>query len=396
MKAHVVIGANYGDEGKGLMTDYLADTLKAKWVVRFNGGAQAGHTVETPAGKRHVFSHFSAGTFAGAHTFLGREFVCNPILYRKEERILRRAHGLRPRVMVHQDAQVTTHLDMMLNQVVETIRARDGKQHGSCGVGFGETIERAQYPDFASPVRVLRRHRGAFEQHLKKLIHEWVPMRAAQLGIEDDPLLKESMAVATHPDLLNASIEDTLYFLEDAWCTRDAGLLRGHEVVFEGAQGLALDMQRGDFPHVTRSNTGIKNVLPIAEEVGIDELDVIYATRWFLTRHGAGPLPGRVLGYFNTVDRTNVPHPYQGELRCGRFDDDTLLAMKGRIDADLGDWLGDAAPDWTAKLAVTWLDHVPLAEEPIAATRMATAVGLPLGYRAYGPTRANVWPYTGA
>lgn len=59
MEAAVVIGANYGDEGKGLITDYLAaldhsNTL----VVRFNGGAQAGHTVQTPSGLRHVFSHF--------------------------------------------------------------------------------------------------------------------------------------------------------------------------------------------------------------------------------------------------------------------------------------------------------------------------------------------------
>ena len=61
--AKTVIGANYGDEGKGLTTDYFAaehgsDAL----VVRFNGGAQAGHTVTTPDGGRHVFSHFGSGS----------------------------------------------------------------------------------------------------------------------------------------------------------------------------------------------------------------------------------------------------------------------------------------------------------------------------------------------
>lgn len=61
-----VIGANYGDEGKGLVTDALShnDTT----VVRFNGGGQAGHTVVTPDGRRHVFKHIGAGSFRGAHT----------------------------------------------------------------------------------------------------------------------------------------------------------------------------------------------------------------------------------------------------------------------------------------------------------------------------------------
>ena len=78
----IVIGANWGDEGKGLVTDALAaqagpNTL----VVRFNGGAQAGHTVTTPLGKRHVFSHMSSGTLAGASTHLSHFFITNHLFY---------------------------------------------------------------------------------------------------------------------------------------------------------------------------------------------------------------------------------------------------------------------------------------------------------------------------
>lgn len=81
-RADVVIGSAFGDEGKGLITDVLAaknagETL----VVRFNGGAQAGHTVTTPEGQRHVFSHIGSGTFTGSATFLSRFFVVNPILF---------------------------------------------------------------------------------------------------------------------------------------------------------------------------------------------------------------------------------------------------------------------------------------------------------------------------
>ena len=84
MKISVVIGANYGDEGKGLATDYLASQGTKSLVVRFNGGAQAGHTVVTPDGCRHVFHHFGSGVFAEADTFLSKFFIVNPILFRTE------------------------------------------------------------------------------------------------------------------------------------------------------------------------------------------------------------------------------------------------------------------------------------------------------------------------
>ncbi len=79
MRCRAVIGANFGDEGKGLITDYLAQT-GGDVVVRFNGGAQAGHTVVTPEGRRHVFSHFGSGSFAELPTFFSQHTIVNPIL----------------------------------------------------------------------------------------------------------------------------------------------------------------------------------------------------------------------------------------------------------------------------------------------------------------------------
>src|SRR5206468_2979559 len=107
--AKVVIGANYGDEGKGLMTDYHAAHAGGDGiVVRFNGGAQAGHTVTTPGGMRHVFSHLGSGTLAGAATFLSRHFVCHPPMFFKELEKLAAA-GLRtlPPVFVDERAPVS-------------------------------------------------------------------------------------------------------------------------------------------------------------------------------------------------------------------------------------------------------------------------------------------------
>ena len=79
MRARVVIGSNFGDEGKGLTVDYLCHQ-GAGVVVRFNGGAQAGHTVCLDR-LRHVFSHFGSGTLRGVPTYLSQFFIVNPIMF---------------------------------------------------------------------------------------------------------------------------------------------------------------------------------------------------------------------------------------------------------------------------------------------------------------------------
>ena len=73
MTISVVIGGNFGDCGKGATVDFLANSETL--VVRANGGSQAGHTVTTPDGKRHIFSHISSGTFKGSQTFLSKQNI---------------------------------------------------------------------------------------------------------------------------------------------------------------------------------------------------------------------------------------------------------------------------------------------------------------------------------
>src|SRR5262249_11060741 len=108
--------------------------------------------------------------------------------------------------------------------------------------------------------------------------------------------------------------------------TGGAEVLERGPVIFEGAQGLALDMDGPNFPHVTRSNTGLTNVIPIAEALGL-ALDVVYVTRTYATKRGAGPLPGELAAPPpEWVDRTNTPHPYQGVLRYAPLD--TIALMK--------------------------------------------------------------------
>lgn len=319
-RAQVVIGAGFGDEGKGLFTDYMASRSAAPaTVVRFNGGAQAGHTVTTPEGQRHVFSHFGAGSFAGARTFLSRFFAVNPLLFLRERSLLQ-ALGVAPEVVLDAEAPVTTPYDMMINQMAED--ARGSARHGSCGVGFGETIARHEDAEHRLVVRDLLS--PLLADKLNRIRRHWLPRRLLQLGI---PQLEEAWQRRVESaDILESFITSCQRLCALASIAPSSYLATQDAVIFEGAQGLLLDQRFRFFPHVTRSNTGLQNVVALAREAGFAGLDVLYATRSYLTRHGAGPLPFELpeKPYERIVDLTNKPHPYQGSLRFAPLNLDLL------------------------------------------------------------------------
>lgn len=393
--AQVVIGANFGDEGKGLVTDYFAAQMQGDGlVVRYNGGAQAGHTVVTPDGLRHVYSHMGSGTSAGVATFLSAFFVCNPILFLREQRVLQQA-GLTPRVLVDPASPVTTPYDMLINQIAEA--SRGNARHGSCGVGFGETLERDQHEAFRLRVADLA-GRTQLADKLRRIRDAYLPQRLAQLRLHAVPS-REAEIIAS-ASLLENYCDDAEAFLNSIQIHDSTCLRHASHIVFEGAQGLLLDQARGYFPHVTRSHTGLRNVLQLAAEAGITHLDTTYVTRAYLTRHGAGPLPGETAGppYADIVDPTNVPNAFQGSLRFGWLDVD-LLARSIAVD------LADAACSSVAvtpALAMTCLDqigdtarfvmdgclHDDVAESLPA--RVAGRLAMAQWYASHGPDRRAV------
>jgi adenylosuccinate synthase len=329
-RATVVIGANFGDEGKGLLTDfYCAEPGPSATVVRFNGGAQAGHTVNMGHGRSHVFHHIGAGAFRGAQTFLSRHFIANPMLMLEERRLLDRRFGLKPIVAVDRAAALTTPYDMLINQAAEISRGRG--RHGSCGVGINETVHRAA-SGFATTVGDVG-DLAALRSRLEDIRIYYVPSRLEELGIaEIDPTIQRALDA---PSLAAAFVEACAEFDRQSIIVDGSYLDDCEDVVFEGAQGLLLDEKHRFFPHVTRSRTGLTNVVDLAGPAGIRELRIVYVTRSYMTRHGAGPFPTEDW-HFRLPDETNVPHPFQGTLRFGSLDLD-LLSESIRTDLARGD-----------------------------------------------------------
>lgn len=399
----VVIGANFGDEGKGLITDFETRRLGAQLVARFNGGAQAGHTVTTDSGLRHVFGHTSSGTFAGADTYLSSNFLVNPLVLEKELTALR-ALSVRPTVYSHPDARVSTIYDMVLNAMIET--KRGAQRHGSCGLGINETVTRygAGYgfnmSIFSQPVDHIA---DVFE-----MIHrEYLPRRLEELELSLDDCSDAMLPLIT-------VLKDT-NFMYHAERLRDSAALLAvtgtialedeQPLVLEGAQGLMLDENLGAFPHVTRSITGLPSAIHAAAELTKRVLQPVYVTRCYLTRHGAGPLEheGEDHGC-KVVDKTNVPNQWQGSLRFAPLN---LRQLRDFISMDISrgqltcEMYGSQIVNPT--LAVTCLDQIDGAVNLIdlddttvkipaeeAAQFIADRVGLPLSHSSHGATASRV------
>lgn len=375
-KATAVIGANFGDESKGAMVDYFCSQFDSKDEVvniRYNGGGQAGHTVVTPEGIRHVFKNFGAGTLAGAKTFLSKFFLVNPLSWQIERNTLPLLKD--KSVWVDPTATVTTHYDMILNRLIESSRKN---RHGSCGMGINETMRRNE-AGFSIQVKDLP-DRDRLVGKLKAIRDEYLPQRFKELSWDLDHL-KE----IDSPHHMDSFLDSALQFTNFSIIKQPKNLV-GMNCVFEGAQGLLLDRDHEFFPHVTNSKTGLPNILVLAKELRIDELDVIYVSRTYLTRHGAGPLPGEQAN-LKYEDNTNNPNDWQGTLRFAPLNYELL---RKTIERDLMN--DDGSIDLNPILALTHCDQIKedQMEEIMDSVCEFTDDVAPLTYFSDGPTRNDV------
>lgn len=337
MKAKIVLGSAFGDEAKGVMVDYLCKNSRSDsyqqtvpLVIRANGGMQAGHTVvynENGISKRHIFAQFGSGTFRNAHTYYSQHCTFYPTGAVREYNALRDL-GVSPTLYVDALAPLTTPYDLFYNRALEN--SRNNKRHGSCGLGFGTTVERhgtscKLYVQDLKNGSVLKTKL----ENVKKYYEE--KMRW------DLDSVKENF----YSNDLDAAIE---FFLDNcAMCYNICGIgfvqivnekeffaavnNKFHEIIFEGAQGILIDMDFGFFPHVTRSNTTSKNALEIIKRNNLPEPEIFYMTRAYQTRHGEGPMSEKhkeLLKLKENKNETNVYNDWQRNFRKCLLDIDLL------------------------------------------------------------------------
>jgi len=274
----VVVGAQWGDEGKGKVVDVLAE--RADLVVRYQGGANAGHTVDTGEGKSFVLHQIPSGILQGAVCVVGNGVVLDPEQLFAELDALA-ARGVRTEQKLHVSDRA--HLTLPYHKLLDRAREKQEKI-GTTGRGIGPTYE-DKYGRRGVRVGDLRNLERAKEQVRARVAAANQMLQLLGVGsgewanADETERLLERLA----PRLLPLAV-DAGRVVWDA-------LARGESVLLEGAQGALLDVDHGTYPYVTSSNTTAGGAA-VGVGIGPTAIDaVLGVVKAYTTRVGNGPLP---------------------------------------------------------------------------------------------------------
>lgn len=385
---HVVLGCQFGDEGKGLVTDFVCSRSDKPIVIRYSGGQQAGHTV-LHDGVRHVFSNFGSGTLRGVPTYWAPSATFDPVGMMREMKILLEK-GITPKLYVDERCAMTTPYDKMHNRL-----AALKNKHGSCGVGVGATVDREE-----ANVRLAAgdlRSQFVFEQKLQGVFNYYSGIHGG--GMKVKRLGTEHTVVSPNPYGGRVNLTEFYDALREMLESPHVEIVSGipdragyASRVFESSQGLMLDPDIGFFPHVTRIPVGTRGML------GMHRDPTVFAvTRAYTTRHGNGPMPndGMPNNIAENPDETNVYNGWQGEFRRGVLDLDVVKYAIGR----------DEYLRSTVKrvLVITCMDHVQsdrrftyngqtigcLTDEEFISA-IAQVLDFKVVYASYGPSATDI------
>ncbi|WP_210518455.1 adenylosuccinate synthase [Hymenobacter terricola] len=277
MPVDVLVGLQWGDEGKGKIVDVLAPTYDA--VARFQGGPNAGHTL-TFDGIKHVLHQVPSGIFhPHILNIVGNGVVLDPIVFRQElQKLTDRGVDWAKNLYVSKKAQLILPSHRALDRISE--EARGGSKIGSTLKGIGPTysdkigrvglrVGHILLPDFEI------RYKEAVAQHASLALHY-------NKALEIEALEADFFSAVEF--LRTLQLTDTEYLLNDL-------LTQGKRILAEGAQGSLLDIDFGSYPYVTSSSTiaaGACTGLGIAPR----HIDKVYGiTKAYCTRVGSGPFP---------------------------------------------------------------------------------------------------------
>jgi adenylosuccinate synthase len=275
----VVIGTQWGDEGKGKIVDWLTESTQG--VVRFHGGHNAGHTLVT-GGRKTVLRLIPSGVLhEGVPILIGNGVVLSPSALLQEIRELEAAGvRVRTRLRISPACPLVLPVHVALDHARE--RALGDVKIGTTGRGIGPAYEdkvarRAlRVQDLLDPVRfseqlksLLELHNFALTQYYKAEPVPFAPMR----------------------DELLALAQDIVPMIADVAALIHAARARGESLLFEGAQGALLDIDHGTYPYVTSSNC-IAGAAATGSGIGPRMLDyVLGIVKAYTTRVGTGPFP---------------------------------------------------------------------------------------------------------
>lgn len=306
----VVMGAQWGDEGKGKIVDWLSE--RADIVVRFQGGHNAGHTLVIN-GVTYKLSLLPSGVVRGRMSIIGNGVVIDPwALLEEIDRLAAQGVKITPDILrIAENAALILPLHQELDGLREDASGAAGIGTTRRGIGpaYEDKVGRRalRVCDLASPDAVAGRVDALLAHHN--------PLRKGfgHVAVDRAALIARLLEVAPR----------ILPFVCPVWRTLDVAYKRGKRILFEGAQGAMLDVDHGTYPYVTSSHT-LAGQAAAGAGIGPHALGyVLGITKAYTTRVGAGPFPteqdnesGRLLG-----ERGHEFGTVTGRARrCGWFD----------------------------------------------------------------------------
>jgi adenylosuccinate synthase len=278
-KSVVVLGSQWGDEGKGKIVDLLTDRAAA--VVRFQGGHNAGHTLVIE-GKKTVLHLIPSGVLrANVQCLIGNGVVLSPAaLFEEIDMLEKQGVPATQRLKISEACPLIMPYHIALDQAREI--ARGNKAIGTTGRGIGPAYEDKvsrrglRVGDLLDKEAFAKKLAAVMEYHNHALVH-YFKMDA----VDFQTVLDDIMAVRDKIIGMIADIPATLYNLRK----------QGADIMFEGAQGTLLDIDQGTYPYVTSSNCTAGGACT-GSGVGPRDLDYILGiTKAYTTRVGSGPFP---------------------------------------------------------------------------------------------------------
>lgn len=276
MPAIILIGLQWGDEGKGKITDFYAS--RADCVARFQGGNNAGHTVIVN-GKKYKFHLMPSGVIQGKEVVIGNGVVLDPSVLLEEIDMLRR-EGIEPSLRISDRTNVIMPYHRILDGAEENLLG--DKKIGTTGRGIG--------PCYADKISRFGIRMGDLidEQALREKLERVVPIKQAMIDafnagekLNAEKIFRE---YAEYGRRLKKYVTDTTLYVNSL-------LDEDKTVLFEGAQGCMLDIDFGTYPYTTSSHP-VAGGASIGTGVGPKRFDkVVGVLKAYTTRVGEGPMP---------------------------------------------------------------------------------------------------------
>jgi len=388
-----VLGLGFGDCGKGHFVHALARRRAAHTVVRFSGGAQAGHNVVARATdgtlRHHTFSQFGSGTFLpGTRTLLVDPMIVHPTALLVEAEALQRCgvDDALARTTIDGRCRVTTPFHQAAGRLREILRG--GAAHGTCGIGVGETVRHGlEHPEQAFHyAELLPANRAAALEKLeairRTLADELLPLcsRGGELLLEERRALEDESLPARWLGVAGAVARQCRPAGDD----EISGMLdRPGCVIHEGAQGILLDEWHGFHPHTTWSSittSALETALArFGPHTAIEHLGVM---RCYLTRHGAGPLPTHDPRLDPLLPEPHNPGDgWQGPFRRGH-PDGVLLEHALRSVGPLDGLLVSHLDAFRSGVSLKWCDRYEIHGNTASLTHLPSGTPKDLDHQA--------------